>query len=251
MSIDSARRAIDAAPSAPLSLTWTRVTRDDGYVFVKESPVDLARAGGLDVEDLALAACVQSEVGSLPSQYKYAVAEAIHNDALARGETLLTRLTSGTKAPGHFGQQSGRFAATSQKPTGKSLAAARLARAGAARGFTRGARRFIDPKVHDGGIQAGKSIPTAEAVIRSRYNEGWKWVGPLHDPVTGEWLIESYVLFLFSKSGTASLDEALAELDAGRKRNKTGTSAPPIPVAAAPGLILILGAGFALAKELL
>lgn len=186
MSIGSAIRAIGAASKAALPIPWTQSTMPGGYVFTVESPSSLASKAGVPVDDLSLAACVQSEVGSLPPQYLYAVGEAINNESLVTGQTLTSLLAGGGKAPGHYGQQSGRFAATTQRPSQRALVAARLARQNAGARFVKGARRFLDLKVHDGGTQAGKAIVGAEAIIRSRYNDGWKWIGPLHDPDTGE-----------------------------------------------------------------
>lgn len=253
MSIGSATRAIGAASSSPLPIPWTKSTDSTGYTSIVELPATLASKAALPVDDLSLAACVASEVGSLPGQYQYAVGEAIANEASANNMTLTSLLAGSGKAPGHYGQQSGRYAATTQPPSFRNLVAARLARQNAGARFTKGARRFLDLKVQDGGIQAGKPIQPSENVIRSRYNDGWKWVGPLHDPDTGEWLIDSYILFLMSRDGKYTLDDSLAELNEGRKRWKFGgTVANIVPTnGGGVGLILLAGAIFAAAKELL
>lgn len=211
--IDEIRRA-SATPITPVG-----VPREvGGKLRVEPAAVELAELAHLPIDEMTLARLVGSEVGSLPPQYYYAVAEVGLNEARARGLSV-TKLLTGGPNPGFYGEQSGRWAATSRPANRKHLVAAQLAMRGKAAGFVRGARKFYDPKVQDGGQQRGKPLQyDAIGIVRKWYREGWRWIGELHDPETGEWLIDPYRLFLMSKTGPATLVEAEREIADGQKR---------------------------------
>ena len=147
----------------------------------------------------AVARCIASEVGTgHHAMYMVTVAEAIRNEAAIwdtpqknpnhpGGEArkspyfLLTGKTTAAFAwtRGWYGRQHGRWAATTSDPTAKTRAAARLALIYGSQ-LSNGARRWFDPKVQDGGEQAGKPLQYDAMGIASKWGgEGWEWVGAL------------------------------------------------------------------------
>lgn len=217
MSIDNVISTLNSAATALVGGRWTTQEDDSGYLYVEPPLATFAGGLGASQDEAALAALVASEVGSLPVQYLYAVAEVGINEAAARGISIATLLTGAPK-PGHCGEQRGRWASTSRQPSAKHLLAARLAHAGTASGFTRGARKFFDPKVQDGGLQRGRPLSfDAIGIVRKWYGEGYKWVGPITVPFLGTMLIDPYRLFLMAKTGV-SQEEAEAAIQDGRRR---------------------------------
>lgn len=194
-----------------------------GYEYHEPSAVDVCAAAGVDVDAGVVACVLASEVGRLPPAYLLAVAHALINDATAlfpskdadkrrADDGLLLRVTGGP-ARGRFGRQAGggrvRYCASSQSPTVRTLAAARLALAGVGADLAQGARRWVDLRTQDGGMQGGEPLKhNGEAILRSRYADGWRLVRP--DP-----RIDQYELALLARDGV-SLDAALAVLAAGR-----------------------------------
>ena len=229
MSIRDAIRAIDAASRTSVAAikSWRSVERADGYKYVEPKAQEIADAAQLPRDRVALAAMVTSEVGSLPAQYLIAVTEVVRSEAAARGISPFELLTRGGQA-GHFGGQSGRYAASGQKPTERALAAVLQVEAGVVRGFARGARNFFDGKVQDGGTQGGKALShDALGIVRKWYSEGKKWVGEISDG--GEILIDPYRLMLFAREGRPLAEAEAAILD-GRDRWRTGRGLPPAAI---------------------
>lgn len=223
MSIDSVIGSLNSAGSNSIAKRWT-LAEVDGYKRVSPALVTLASDAGVSPDEMALAALVCSEVGSLPAQYQYAVAEVALNEAAARG-TSVSGLLCGAPAPGCCGEQRGRWASTARPPTARHLLAARLALQGAAAGFTRNARKFFDPKVQDGGSQGGRALAfDAMGIVRKWYGEGYRWVGPIAVPLIGTLIIDPYRLFLMSKTGAASQTEAEEAIVDGRRRWKVPLS---------------------------
>ncbi len=242
MGIREAIRVIDAASRDAAVPVWSRKTLADGYVYIDPPAADIARAAGVPLDTLALATMVQSEVGSLPAQYLYAVAEVVLNETAARGTSVSQLLVGGGKKPGHFGGQSGRYAATSQRPTRRALEAARAAMNKMAAGFTKTSRKFFDPKVQDGGFQAGKALTfDALGIVRKWYGEGNRWIGHLGDG--GEVLIDPYVLFLMNKSSNMTQADAESAVIEGRRRWTSGGSLPTLAVAGGIGALAVAGIG--------
>lgn len=245
MSIRDAIRAIDGASrtTSPIALLkWgDAVTDDDGYRYITPSAAEIASRSGIDRDRLALAAMVQSEAGSMPAQYLIAVVEVVKNEAAARGLSPFDLLTRGSKHGGHFGGQSGRYAATGQKPGERAMAAVLASEAGVVRGFARGARNFFDGKVQDGGTQGGAKLTNnAIDVVRKWYGEGKRWIGPVVDGT--EVLIDPYRLMLFSRDGKTQA-EAESAIEDGRERWKKGLPIAPV-VAGAGGLLLAAGLAY-------
>lgn len=241
MGIRDAIRAIDAASrsSAPQIKRWN-VATDDTYKYVTPDAATIATESGIDRNRLALAAMVQSEVASLPAQYLVAVVEVVKNEAAARGISPFELLTRGSKHGGHFGGQSGRYAASGQKPSERAMAAVLASEVGIVRGFARGARNFFDGKVQDGGTQGGvKLTNNAIDIVRKWYGEGKRWIGPVVDGT--EVLIDPYRLMLFSRDGK-ELHEAESAIEDGRARWKSGLPLLPV-VAGGAGLLLAAGLG--------
>lgn len=120
------------------------------------------------------------------------------------------KLWTAYPAAGYLGRQSGRWCSSWQKPSLRTVEAARLALQGVGMELAQGARRWIDGRVQDGGVQAGKRLKDdAVAILRSRYSEGWRWVGPMAG-------ITSYRLILLGRRGRP-VEEALAMVEEGRR----------------------------------
>jgi hypothetical protein len=168
-------------------------------------------------------ACVlASEVDKTRPAYLLACAHALINDATTlfrdmdgrrAPDAVLRRATAHARANLRFGRQAGdgtaRYCSSFQPPTQRTLAAMRLALAGTGADLAQGARRWIDFRTQDGGKQAGEALPKTDAVLRSRYAEGWRLVRP--DP-----RIDQYDLGLLAWHDGVSLDEAFAVLARGR-----------------------------------
>jgi hypothetical protein len=200
-----------------------------GYEYHEPPAPDVCDAAGVEL-DAGIVACVlSSEINIRKPAYLLACAHALINDATAlfpskeagkrrADDGILLRVTGGP-ARRRFGRQAGagmaRYCASSQPPTQRTLAAARLALAGVGADLAQGARRWLDPQVQDGGWQAGEQLANdAEAIFRSRYRDGWELVRP--DP-----RIDQDELALLARDGV-SLAEALAVLAAGRARRPRG-----------------------------
>lgn len=176
----------------------------------------LASASGLDPDLYACARCVQSEEGSSAAEYLLAVAECVRNEARERGAGPLKLLTSPTDTyratAGLFGEQHGRWAATSRDPTEKSVAAARAALIGGTR-MIGDARKFYSPKVQDTGRQGARALTSDAVGIIERWSaDGWEWIG--HIPG-----VDAYRLMLlrFAGRGKAKTREAIAAIEQGRR----------------------------------
>ena len=226
MTISAAISAILAASTSTVTPTGSQATIN-GHVRVDPAASILASIHGLQPDEDALARLIGSEVGSLPAQYHYAVGEVTVNEAAARGVSITKLLTGSGPNVGFYGEQSGRWASTARPFNGRHLAAARQVLSGTARGFTRGARKFFDPKVQDGGKQGGKPLAfDALGIARKWFGEGYRWIGTVSDPLTGELLIDPYRLMLMSKTGSATLAETEAAIRDGRQRWAGQSPAP-------------------------
>lgn len=195
-----------------------------GYEYREPAAAEVCAAASLGV-DVGVVACVlASEFPTTYPAYLLAGGAALVNDADAlfpgnggwrAADGLLRRATAQGRAPMRFGRQAGdgsaRYCSSFQAPTLRTVEAARLALKGVGAEIARGGRRWLDPKVQDGGRQGGEILKhDAEAVLRSRYADGWKLVEA--DP-----RIDDYVLAILGREGV-SLDAALGRLKAGRER---------------------------------
>ena len=172
---------------------------------------------------------IASEVGTKPPQYMLAVAEGTINEARAKNITVFQRVTmQGLKVRGrpaksgsYFGRQSGRWCASIQDPTQKHLRAARFALAAAAPLIARDARRWIDGKVMDGSVQAGKKLRyNAVTIVEKWGNEGWEWIGPVYAADRSTPLLDPYRLMLlrFAGRGRANVQRGIEAMLDGRRR---------------------------------
>jgi hypothetical protein len=222
MTMSAFDASVLATPTLPAVSRWERREDSSGYLYVTPSAADIARASGLDVETLSLAALIASEVGTLSPRYYAIVGEVGLAEARARGTTVTKLLTSAVKSghAGEYGEQTGRYAASSVRPNRRHYRAAELIRRGDTADFSRGARKFFAPKVMDAGKQRGRTLAhDAESLYRKWYGEGWRWTG--HGESDG---IDPYVLFPMARTG-ASFEAGLAAIADGRRRNKVGGGA--------------------------
>lgn len=232
----------------------------DGYEYRLRRAHDWCAAAGFDDDLGALSTVLAAESPDLSKfpQYGLAIADAVLNQiaalpAKADGSRtslleFVTRDRTHPAADGHFGRQKGRWCATSLRPNGRHVAAARAAlqtrKAGKAL-VSLTARRWIDAKVQDGGaakdelrarkeraVEAAQAAhegraprPTkprtklfAHEVIRKWAREGWRGLYKVVN-TAGDRILDPYVLLLFEQTG-APVDptQALTSLDDGRRR---------------------------------
>lgn len=198
-------RIANARTSRVIGTPATTAERS-GYLYVTEDPFSLAQSAGLDLDTYALARAVASETSGSAAQL-LAVAEAIRNAAAEKGRSVFAQVTRDRSHPFAdklFGEQAGRFVSSRQNPRGQHVEAAMVALDLGTR-LARDAVRFISPKTHDSGVQRGRSIPSAEEIIRSRASEGLLWVGPIEG-------IDEYDLMLLSRQAKREPTEALAAI---------------------------------------
>lgn len=185
-------------------------------------PADLHAAAGLDADIYALARCVASEVGQKATPvYQLAIAESVVREARVwkGGSSVFTMLTGRTRADaawtaGKYGEQRGRWASTSNDPSGKNVAAARAALGGTTLTppASKGAR-FFDAKVMDGGRQGDHQLRLdATGLVAEWGEEGWQWIGPLPG-------VDTYLLAVMHKvaKGSANNAKLVEAIERGRK----------------------------------
>lgn len=185
------KKAMSAVSSVVLS-SWKRKIRTkrnaagttsiDGVVPV--SPAKLAELEGLPLPVYALARVITSEHGSDPDVVQIGVGWAVINYArgAGKGATLgdkvvyvITRaVRSGKVRPGidgFFGDQNqGRYVASIQDPSPKSVAIAAGVLSGKIPDWTKGARQFDSPQAF--GKQAGTTKEMAEKTAVARRKAG-------------------------------------------------------------------------------
>ncbi len=155
-------------------------------------PVILHEKSGLDRNTYAIARCIASEVGS--SRHASAllsVAEAVRNSAKAKGIEPYQLLVVNTSAAYKFtqywyGEQHGRWAATSRDPTKRTVEVARLVQSSQTN-LTNDGRRWFAPKVQDAGKQGERKLSYDAIGIAEKWGaEGDEWIGPLPGVATYE-----------------------------------------------------------------
>lgn len=193
-----------------------------GYEHRRPGAADVAHAAGLDLDVAIGATVLASEFRQDHPAELLAGAHALLQDAAAifpketREHALLLRALGGTRALRFFGRQAGdgdaRYCASFQPPTLRTVEAFKLALGGIGADLAPGARRWVDLRDMDGGVQAGEKLKNnAETLLRSRYAEGWMML-------PADLRIDRYRLALLGKQGV-SLEEALAVVAAGRARS--------------------------------
>jgi hypothetical protein len=203
-----------------------------GYEYIAPRASVIAQLVGTDLDELSLAVALASESLMAYPQYGLLVGDAIMNECAVRGISPYHRITmdgirvAGSPAPaaGHFGRQSGRWCSSFQPATLRSLSMARALLSGRGAGLARAARRWIDPKVQDGGRQASQRLKLdAVGIVRKWAAEGWRPIdGPILDG-NGKVLIDPYRLLSFEFLGRGEvseieLDRAEASIRDGRIR---------------------------------
>ncbi len=226
--VDALRAITDASDQTWPGWKWSNHETAGGYAHHQPNARMVCAAAKLEADVGILACALASEFRQNYPIELLAGAHAILNDCHDRipqisVESRVTMLGLRRKwkdlwttypAAGFFGRQSGRWCSSWAVPSFKTVVAARAALAGEGVELALGARRWVDGHVQDGGWQAGKRLSSdAETVVRSRYEEGWKWIGPTKG-------IDSYRLILLAKRGR-SLVEALAMISAGRAARNT------------------------------
>lgn len=214
---------LTAAPRAPSKEEAEAYAKIPGYEHRRPAPGDVSRVAKVD-----LAVAIVATVGASEFRLDHPIEllagmHALINDARAvfpkldLQHALLMRTCGGKRAPGFFGRQAGdgdaRYCASFQPPNARTIQAAELALAGVGAELAEGgnARRWIDLRDMDGGVQAGEKLHhNAETILRSRYEDGWKML-PAYPG------LDRYRLALLGREGV-SLQEALAVVAEGRAR---------------------------------
>jgi len=219
---EEALARIAAAPATPAPFwRWATAKTAGGYEHRTPDARTVCAGAGLTPDVGILACAAASEFRQDHPAELLAGCHAILNDCHDRDpqlsvESRVTMLGLKRKlvlpypAAGYFGRQSGRWCSSWQPPTLRTVEAAKLALGGAGIDLACGARRWVDGHVQDSGWQAGKRLDNdAEGIVRSRYEEGWRWVGPVAGVV-------SYRLILLARRGRP-LAEAVAMIAAARR----------------------------------
>lgn len=137
------RASLRDAIKAPRSLL-TRGSALSSAVLLQQAR---RRDPNVTLDELSATRLIASELGSGSPQEWAVIVDAELNRAEKKGKTLTDHLTGGT---GMYGPQGGiRSAATRRNGSLQHLAAARAVLSGDARGISRGAVRFFDPRAQD------------------------------------------------------------------------------------------------------
>ena len=200
----------------------------DGYERAEPRADEWCRLAGVSKDEGALARMIASETGSLPPQYLLAVAEAVINESKVKNITPFQRITmegivlkggKPAKSAGYFGRQSGRWCASIGDCTQRHLEAARVALSDHPK-VARDARRWVDGKVMDRGLQGGKPLAyNAVTLVEKWGREGWEWIGHVYESDGMTLLFDPYILMLFRFVGkNANIERAVLAMKDGRRR---------------------------------
>lgn len=236
------------------SVTVHSVTTSSGAVrrvtVVDQSPADLARSAGVELEAYSLARLLASEGYDGDKRVGYAAAAvataqtALNVVARASAFNSVTgRLTYSQFAVGRgrYGSQIGRWASTRLDPRRWHLDVARAVLAKDVPDLARGSVQFFAPSVQDRGTQDGNVISSADVILR-RWHQHNAYAGgvPTVDPYR--------LMFLRPESDpvarASALRVALAVVEAGRRGVSRPTGGGSLVA-----VVLLLGA--ALAKGVL
>jgi hypothetical protein len=165
---------------------------DAGTVLVCRTPPDvLAQSAGATLEEYSLARCVASEGwgGDLGGRTEAAVVIAQCVANCARRSKPFSKQPIADKllwskfpaARGLFGEQRGRYAATTRDATHWHLMVARAVLAGRVPDLARGGTSFLDPHVwRVSGMQSGRKLEPLDSVLQRWTGAyGLEWVGPI------------------------------------------------------------------------
>lgn len=178
----------------------TQGTKDitHGIMVISENPADLAKTAGVDLETYSLARCLKSEGygGRITGKARgiIAVGQCVRNASrrsFPKSQTpIFDKLTFSkyAVANGKYGEQRGRYAATSQDPKPWHILAAKAILAEDVPDLVRGATSFLDPAIWliGSGEQRGRKLDSFDAILkRWHFSYGLAWTGdiPMVDPL--------------------------------------------------------------------
>lgn len=178
----------------------TQVGTADGLVtIVPTEPATLAHRAGLPLETYSLARCIASEGYSGAEEGKAAAAvaigQAIRNGAGSSSITAKLIRSRYPAAHGFYGEQSGRYAATTRDPKRWHGLVAAAVLAGDVPDLARGATMFLAPTVYAGkGTQAGRPLGPFDVRMRKWHSidqDGYEqaWIGQIPTVDAGHLLV--------------------------------------------------------------
>jgi D-alanyl-D-alanine dipeptidase len=220
--------------SAPKTYVLPRTEREivDNYERAKPRGDVWCRLAGLSLDEGALARMVASEVGNLPPQYMIAVIEATINEAGSKNISVFQRITMQglklkggviPKSAGFFGRRSGRWCSSIQDPTLQHLEAVRVVLITPRPLVALDARRWVDGRTMDRGLQGGKKLAyNAVTIVQKWGAEGWEWIGPVFHSDGRTPLLDPYLLMMFRFVGPrkANIQSGVGAMIDGRRRWK-------------------------------
>lgn len=230
---------IAAIQAASMSKVGTKTSLTGEVVTI--APSLLADSAQLPLDVYSVARLVASEWGSGPAPGLLAIAEAARNRAKALGQTMTAMLTKDTNAAqtGYYGRQTGRWAATSQDPTARAVAAARGALE-AGTNVASGAVKFFHPRTQDRGWQGGTALTKdAAQVVTSWAGDGYQFI---HDAPLYSMGIDPYEFMIFKRvSGKVDTARALTAISKGRGSAGGATLSVMLLLAIVAGWYLLKG----------
>jgi len=218
-----------------------RVQRNGGIVtqsllVIRESPAELAAKAGVSQDVYSLARMMKSEGFKGPIEDKartlIAKGQAARRAALARfpdEENPITRKLTASVfrvANGHYGEQSGRYAATSNDPRPWHIEAAKAIIADELPDVAPGTVSFLDAW-QSGGTQRGKELPDfIDVMVKRHRKDKLAWFGLIPG------IPASFIMF-YPESSVAVREEML---DKFIRLYRTGqivpeNTTPPKPIA--------------------
>lgn len=219
MSVAELQAALDSAGAQTALTRSTLVSVATGAAkpstvrIAMTPPADLAAQAGLPRSTYALARCIRSEgYGGDPigrAAAAVAIGQAIRNGATIKGRGIEATLTASTfgAAAGFYGEQTGRYAATTLEPTRWTADVAQQVLDDTVPDLARGAHKFLDLAVFAGGTQAGRELSPIANVLKSWMlgPDELEWKGPIPT-------VDTYHLVLLGR-GHATLAERQAQRD--------------------------------------
>lgn len=187
-----------------------QVTAGNGTVLIATDPPSvLAKQADATEDEMSLARALKSEgYGGPVSQKARAIAaigQAIMNKAASVGKSVTELLTHSDfpNATGHYGEQSGRYAATSQDPRPWHLKLAKALLRHELPDIANGGMYFLDPW-EPGAEQRGKKLEPFEDVLR-RWHEKYHYV---RVPMPG--ITEDALMMFKPSTDSVAIAESLA-----------------------------------------
>lgn len=176
-------------------------------------PATLAAQAGKPRATYAMGRVIRSEgYGGNPvgrAAAAVAIGQAIANGAALKGKSIEDALTASNyfAASGFYGEQAGRYAATTLDPTRWTCQVAQQVLDESVPDLARGAHKFLDMHVFAAGEQAGRQLNPIASVLKSWMlgSEELVWMGPIPT-------VETFHLAMLGQ-GDATQAERQAQLD--------------------------------------